>query len=115
MSERQLRMIDEAEKSCARLVAIVAELRKKGYEVSGQELKRVPSPHPQDHPRADLLRHKMLIYWRRWGAGRWIANISLNCYDLFVFVRRVPFDAIAGLKQKRISGRDCHKGGEERK
>jgi uncharacterized protein (TIGR02453 family) len=63
-----------ADRSGKQLVAIVADLRKKGYDVEGQELKRVPSPHPQDHPRADLLRHKRLIYWKRWPAGPWIAT-----------------------------------------
>ena len=56
------------------LVRIVDELRRKGYDVEGQELKRVPSPYPQDHPRADLLKHKRLIYWKRWPAGPWIAT-----------------------------------------
>ena len=56
------------------LVAIVADLHKKGYDVEGQELKRVPPPYPQDHPRAELLKHKRLIYWRRWSAGPWIAT-----------------------------------------
>ena len=62
------------DRSGRELVAIVTELRKKGYEVSGQELKRVPPPYPQDHPRADLLRHKRLIYSKRWRVGRWIAT-----------------------------------------
>jgi len=69
-----LREAVAADRSGKQLVAIVADLRKKGYEVEGQELKRVPSPHPQDHPRADLLRHKRLIYWKRWPAGPWIAT-----------------------------------------
>ena len=56
------------------LAAIVAGLRRRGYEVGGQELKRVPPPHPQDHPRGDLLRHKRLIYWRRWEIEPWIAT-----------------------------------------
>ncbi|GAC1508657.1 MAG: DUF2461 domain-containing protein [Candidatus Dormibacteraceae bacterium] len=60
--------------SGAKLVAIVAGLRVKGYDVAGQELKRVPSPHPQDHPRGDLLRHKKLIYWQRLATGKWIAT-----------------------------------------
>jgi uncharacterized protein (TIGR02453 family) len=60
--------------SGGKLVAITAALRDKGYDIGGQELKRVPSPHPQDHPRAELLRHKRLFYWRRWPAGRWIAT-----------------------------------------
>ena len=62
-----------ASTSGTKLVAIIAALREKGYDVGGQELKRVPSPHPQDHQRGDLLRHKRLIYWRRWPAGKWIA------------------------------------------
>jgi uncharacterized protein (TIGR02453 family) len=60
--------------SGTKLVAIVAALREKGYDVDGPELKRVPPPHPQDHPRGELLRHKRLIYWRRWPAGKWIAT-----------------------------------------
>jgi uncharacterized protein (TIGR02453 family) len=60
--------------SGTKLVAIIETLRRQGYEVGGQELKRVPSPHPQDHPRGDLLRHKRLIYWRRWPVGKWIAT-----------------------------------------
>jgi uncharacterized protein (TIGR02453 family) len=47
-----------AEKSGGELVGIVAALRKKGYDVEGQELKRVPPPYPQDHP---------------WGVARGIA------------------------------------------
>lgn len=58
----------------SRLAEIVAGLRAKGYEIGGQELKRVPAPHGQDHPRADLLRHRRLIYWRRWEIGPWIAT-----------------------------------------
>jgi uncharacterized protein (TIGR02453 family) len=56
------------------LVATVATLREKGYELGGQELKRVPPPQPQGHPRGDLLRHKRLIYWRRWEVEPWIAT-----------------------------------------
>ena len=63
-----------AEGSGQRLAAILGRLRRQGYELGGQELKRVPPPHGQDHPRADLLRHKRLIYWRRWEIGPWIAT-----------------------------------------
>ena len=43
MSERQRRMIDEAEKSCARLVAMVAELSEIGKLDSGAlKLNRQP-------------------------------------------------------------------------
>jgi hypothetical protein len=63
-----------ADRSGNQLAATVAALRKKGYHVEGQELKRVPPPYPQDHPRAELLRHKRLIYWKRWPSGPWIAT-----------------------------------------
>ena len=63
-----------ADRSGAELAAIVARLRDGGYDIGGQELKRVPPPYPQAHPRGELLRHKRLIYWRCWEVGRWIAT-----------------------------------------
>jgi len=63
-----------AKASGEKIAAIVSALRAKGYGVEGQELKRVPPPHPQDHPRGDLLKHKRLIYWRRWAIEPWIAT-----------------------------------------
>ena len=71
---KKLRAAVANERSGKELVALVAALRKKGYDVEGQELKRVPPPYPQDHPRADLLKHKRLIYWKRWPAEAWIAT-----------------------------------------
>jgi len=62
------------DKSGNELQAIVASLLKKGYEIGGRELKRVPPPHPQDHPRGELLKHKRLIYFRRWDVEPWIAT-----------------------------------------
>jgi len=56
------------------LQEIVAGLEKKGYEMGGEELKRVPSPYPQDHPRARLLRHKYLIYWKNFGLQPWLGT-----------------------------------------
>lgn len=47
------------------LAAQVAELAAVNKaEIAGEGLKRVPAPYPADHPRADLLRHKMLqVRW----------------------------------------------------
>lgn len=73
----QLKRLREAvadERSGRRLVEIVTELRRKGYDIGGQELKRVPPPYPQDHPRGELLRHKRLIYFKRWPLAQWIAT-----------------------------------------
>jgi uncharacterized protein (TIGR02453 family) len=77
VDDAQLKRLREAiadEGSGRELVRIVGALRRGGYQVEGQELKRVPAPWPQDHPRADLLRHKRLIYWKRWPVGAWIAT-----------------------------------------
>jgi uncharacterized protein (TIGR02453 family) len=63
-----------ADESGKRLAVLVDRLRKKGYEIGGQELKRVPPPYAKDHPRGELLRHKRLIYWRRWDIEPWIAG-----------------------------------------
>ena len=45
------------------LTMLLAALRKGGYQVGGDQLKRVPKPWVDTHPRADLLRHKSLIAW----------------------------------------------------
>lgn len=62
------------ERSGSELVKIVDDLRRKGYDIGGQELKRVPAPFPQGHSRGDLLRHKRLIYWTRWPIEPWVAT-----------------------------------------
>jgi uncharacterized protein (TIGR02453 family) len=56
------------------LAEIVEGLEGRGYEVGGEELKRVPSPYPQDHPRARLLRHKRLFYWKTLGLQPWLGT-----------------------------------------
>jgi uncharacterized protein (TIGR02453 family) len=63
-----------ADVSGKKVLALVAALRDKGYELNEPALKRVPPPFGQDHPRGDLLRLKQLIYWRRWEVGPWIAT-----------------------------------------
>ncbi|MGQ0625654.1 MAG: DUF2461 domain-containing protein [Sporichthyaceae bacterium] len=54
------------------LVAIVTTLRKKGFEVSGEQLSRVPTGYAKDHERADLLRYKTLTTGRQLGFEDWL-------------------------------------------
>ena len=70
------------------LAALVAET---GAEVAGVEYKRVPKPHPADHPRADLLRHKSLqLRWMEpfpenvaeMDFAPWCAGQLLRCADV---------------------------------
>jgi len=55
------------------------------YEIGGELLKRVPSPYPQDHPRARLLRHKYLIYWKNFGLQPWLGSAEARDHVLEVW------------------------------
>jgi uncharacterized protein (TIGR02453 family) len=54
------------------LVKAVATVRRKGYQVGGEQLTRVPHGYDKDHPRADLLRHKSLTASREFGCPDWL-------------------------------------------
>lgn len=43
-----------------------------GWTVLGERLKRLPSPYPPDHPRADLLRHKSLAAGLAFEPAEWL-------------------------------------------
>jgi uncharacterized protein (DUF2461 family) len=61
-----------AEESGSELGDVVAELRGKGFEITGNTLKRVPREYPADHPRAALLRHRYLLAGRYLGCDEWL-------------------------------------------
>ena len=46
------------------LAHAVTALRAAGYGIGNERYKRVPAPHPADHPRADLLKHDGLFAWQ---------------------------------------------------
>jgi uncharacterized protein (TIGR02453 family) len=69
-----------ADGSGAQLAAIVSKLKKSGYDMGGEELKRVPPPWPQEHPRAELLRHKSLYVWKNYGLKPWLGSASARRY-----------------------------------
>jgi uncharacterized protein (TIGR02453 family) len=52
----------------------VTAVTKKGFEIGGEQLTRVPSGYPKDHPRADLLRYKSLTAHRELGCPAWLAT-----------------------------------------
>jgi uncharacterized protein (TIGR02453 family) len=54
------RAVDDDAKG-KKLATLVAKLRKAGYTVGGEELKKVPKGFEPDHPRAALLKHKGLF------------------------------------------------------
>jgi len=62
--DRWRRLMDE-ETGAELAAAIDALAVDRDLDVAGEGYKRVPSPYSADHPRADLLRHKM--FQARWG------------------------------------------------
>jgi uncharacterized protein (TIGR02453 family) len=65
------------DKAGTELAEVIARIRKKGIDVAAHEvLKTVPRGYPKDHPRADLLRHKGLITWQQWPAGKWLGTAA---------------------------------------
>ncbi len=45
-----------------------------GLELSEPDLKRIPRGYPADHPRADLLRHRRLMLYRRVPTAKWMST-----------------------------------------
>jgi uncharacterized protein (TIGR02453 family) len=56
------------------LAAIISKLEKAGYGIGGEALKRVPAGWPPDHPRARLLRHKILYIYKNFGLQPWLGS-----------------------------------------
>ena len=65
-----------ADAAGTQLSTVVKKLQKSGYLLGGEELKRVPAPWPQDHPRADLLRRKSLYVYKNFGLQPWIGSTA---------------------------------------
>ncbi|HEV2218586.1 MAG TPA: DUF2461 domain-containing protein [Candidatus Dormibacteraeota bacterium] len=81
-----------ADASGDQLAAIAAKLRKSGYELGGEELKRVPPPWPQEHPRADLLRRKSLYVWKNYGLQPWLGSGSARRYVVKMWTDAQPLN-----------------------
>ena len=63
-----------ADRSGRDLQAIVDRLETDGYEIGGEGPKRTPPGLPPDHPRARLLRHKRLYFWKGFGLQPWLGS-----------------------------------------
>jgi uncharacterized protein (TIGR02453 family) len=57
---RRMRTAIDADLTGRELRKILDSLLRKGFELAGEQLKRVPKPWDDTHPRADLLRYKAL-------------------------------------------------------
>ena len=61
-----------ARRSGRALETVLADLADRGYELSGDLMKRAPRGYPSDHPRAELLRHRSVLANRWLGSGAWL-------------------------------------------
>ena len=82
-----------AESTGVPLAAIVAKLEKDGYEIGGEELKRVPAGLPQDHPRERLLRRKLLYVYKNFGLKPWLGSTAARKQIVRVFTDAEPLNA----------------------
>ncbi|MFI5695373.1 DUF2461 family protein [Kribbella sp. NPDC051586] len=78
------------EGSGRRLVAIVRELEREDFVISGDLLKRPLRGYPADHPRAQLLRHKSVIASRPLGCDDWIHTPAAADHVLAAFTQLRP-------------------------
>ena len=76
----------------APLAAIVARLENAGYGIGGEALKRVPTGWPQDHPRARLLRHKILYIYRDFGLQPWLGTSAARKHIVKVWEDAAPLN-----------------------
>jgi len=81
-----------ADASGTQLAAIVTKLKKSGYDIGGEELKRVPPPWPQEHPRAELLRRKSLYAWKNYGLQPWLGSASARRYVVKMWTDAQPLN-----------------------
>jgi uncharacterized protein (TIGR02453 family) len=79
-----------AEASGATLASIVGKLETAGYKMGGEALKRVPAGWPQDHPRARLLRHKLVYVYRDFGLQPWLGSAAARAKVVKVFADAEP-------------------------
>jgi uncharacterized protein (TIGR02453 family) len=74
------------------LAGIVARLEKAGYGIGGEALKRVPAGLPQDHPRARLLKHKLLYIYKNFGLQPWLGSSAARKHIVKVWSDAEPLN-----------------------
>lgn len=77
----------------SRLAAVLDDLRAAGFEVAGEQLKRVPRPWDATHPRADLLRHKALITWVDHEPAPWLHTTEAKAVVVKAWKAVAPLNA----------------------
>jgi uncharacterized protein (TIGR02453 family) len=52
----------------------IKSVQRKGFELGGHQLTRVPSGYDKEHPRAELLRYKSLTVHKDFGCPQWLGT-----------------------------------------
>ncbi|MBV9921103.1 MAG: DUF2461 domain-containing protein, partial [Pseudonocardia sp.] len=74
----------------AELERAISAVTRAGFSIGGEQITRVPSGYPKDHPRADLLRHKSLVAHRGFGAPAWLTSARAASEVAKAFRRVAP-------------------------
>jgi uncharacterized protein (TIGR02453 family) len=74
----------------AGLERALAAVTRAGFSIGGEQITRVPSGYPKDHPRAHLLRHKSLTAHRELGAPAWLTSPRAATEVAKAFRRTAP-------------------------
>ncbi|MFE9328714.1 DUF2461 domain-containing protein [Nocardia sp. NPDC052278] len=76
------------------LQEVVVTLRNSGIELEpGNQLVRIPSGYPADHPRAELLRRKDLFVWHEWPVEPWLATADAKTRIVEFLTTSRPLDS----------------------
>jgi uncharacterized protein (TIGR02453 family) len=76
----------------AALAAIVTGLEAGGFQIGGEDLKRVPQGYPKEHPHSRLLRHKRLYAWRSMGLQPWLGSSAAREHILSAWRQAAPLN-----------------------
>jgi uncharacterized protein (TIGR02453 family) len=75
------------------LEKVLKSLIRKGFAVGGHQLKRVPKPWDESHPRADLLRHKSLIAYVDHEPAEWLHTVEAKREVIAAWTALAPLNA----------------------
>lgn len=90
---RRLRAAVADDRSGRALTALVDDLRHRGWAVDGEQLKRVPKPWDDAHPRASLLRNKSLTASRSYEPANWLRTAAVTDRVALAWRELLPLNA----------------------
>ncbi len=90
---QRLRAAVDDDRTGTALAAIVAALAGRGWQVGGDQLKRVPKPWDDRHPRADLLRNKSLIAGKSEPPADWLHTAAVKSRIAKAWRQLLPLNA----------------------